>query len=184
MAAPEAARLAGPWAAAQALNAGRMAAAPLDKTEFILDDVALKQHRKFAEYSGDISGRWIGAAAFLAPQFPRAFAAFPEVMAGFPLYQKGDGHFGADQHLPKIERGRDMPILWGNGRLLIGLVEVYDRTAIRTRWRWQSGWVTTSLPPTRSITRRRTSATSAAAMRMALSPATSRASKAWSAWAA
>ena len=125
---PEAARLAGPWAAAQALNAERMGAAPLDQAGFILDDVALKQHRKFAEYSGDISGRWIGAAAFLAPQFPKAFAAFPAVMAGFPLYQKGDGHFGADQQLPKIERGRDMPILWGNGRLLIGLVEVYDRT--------------------------------------------------------
>ena len=126
--APEAARLAGPWAAAQTLNAERMAAAPLDKTEFILDDVALKQHRKFAEYSGDISGRWIGAAAFLAPQFPAAFAAFPMVMAGFPLYQKADGHFGADQQLPKIERKSDMPILWGNGRLLIGLVEVYDCT--------------------------------------------------------
>ena len=125
---PEAARLAGPWAAAQALNAERMGAAPLDKTEFILDDVALKQHRKFAEYSGDISGRWIGAAAFLAPQFPKPFAAFPMVMAGFPPYQKADGHFGADQHLPQIERGRDMPILWGNGRLLIGLVEVYDCT--------------------------------------------------------
>jgi len=125
---PEAAHLAGPWAAAQALNAERLGAAPLDKTEFILDDVALKQHRKFAEYSGDISGRWIGAAAFLAPQYPKAFAAFPEVMAGFPLYQKGDGHFGAEQHLPAIERKSDMPILWGNGRLLIGLVEVYDRT--------------------------------------------------------
>ena len=124
----ESAHLAGPWAAAQALNAQRMAAAPLDKTEFILDDVALKQHRKFAEYSGDISGRWIGAAAFLAPQFPSAFAAFPTVMAGFPLYQKADGHFGADQQLPKTERKRDMPILWGNGRLLIGLVEVYERT--------------------------------------------------------
>ena len=128
LAAPEAARLAGPWAAAQALNARRMAEAPLDKPEFILDDVALKQHRKFAEYSGDISGRWIGAAAFLAPQFPEAFAAFPTVMAGFPLCQRSDGHFGAEQHLPQIERKTDMPILWGNGRLLIGLVEVYDRT--------------------------------------------------------
>ena len=126
--APESARLAGPWATAQALNAQRMVAAPLDKAEFILDDVALKQHRKFAEYSGDISGRWIGAAAFLAPQYPRDFAALPAVMAGFPLCQKGDGHFGADQELPRIERKRDMPILWGNGRLLIGLVEVYDHT--------------------------------------------------------
>ena len=120
--------LIGRWAAAQALNAQRMAAAPLDKTDFILDDVALKQHRKFAEYSGDISGRWIGAAAFLAPQYPRDFAALPAVMEGFPLCQKSDGHFGADQELPRIERKRDMPILWGNGRLLIGLVEVYDQT--------------------------------------------------------
>lgn len=127
-AAPENARLAGAWAMAQELNARRLALAPLDKPEFILDDVSLKQHRKFAEYSGDISGRWIGAAAFLAPQFPEAFAAFPVVMAGFPLYQRSDGHFGAEQQLPKIERARDMPILWGNGRLLIGLVEVYDRT--------------------------------------------------------
>ena len=128
LAEPDAARLAGPWAAAQALNARRMAQPPLDKTEFILDDVSLKQHRKFAEYSGDISGRWIGAAAFLAPQFPEAFAALPAVMAGFPLYQRSDGHFGAEQHLPQLERKSDMPILWGNGRLLIGLVEVYDRT--------------------------------------------------------
>lgn len=129
LAAPKAARLAGPWAAAQTLNAERLGEAPLDQPEFILDDVALKQHRKFAEYSGDISGRWTGAAAFLAPQFPKPFAALPAVMAGFPLYQKTDGHFGADQHLPAIERGRDMPILWGNGRLLIGLVEVYDRSS-------------------------------------------------------
>ena len=107
--APEGARLAGPWAAAQALNAGRMAVAPLDKAEFILDDVSLKQHRKFAEYSGDISGRWIGAAAFLSPQFPEAFAAFPAVMAGFPLYQKSDGHFGADQHLPRLSADATCP---------------------------------------------------------------------------
>ena len=42
LAAPEAARLAGPWAAAQALNAEGLGAAPLDKTEAILDDVTLK----------------------------------------------------------------------------------------------------------------------------------------------
>lgn len=127
--APEATRLAGAWALAQARNADRLAAPPLDTPEFILDDVTLEQHRKFAEYSGDISGRWIGAAAFLAKRFPKPFAAFPEVMAGLPACQKADGHFGADQRLPSIERKRDMPILWGNGRLLIGLVEVWDNTS-------------------------------------------------------
>ncbi|MBU4272348.1 MAG: glycoside hydrolase family 127 protein [Planctomycetes bacterium] len=127
-ASPDDLRLAGTWAAAQARSADRMAAAPLDKPEFILADVSLKQHRKFVEYSGDISGRWIGAAAFLAPLYPKPFAAFPAILAEIPTYQKRDGHFGADQQLPKIDRTRDMPILWGNGRLLIGLVEVYQRT--------------------------------------------------------
>ena len=83
-----------------------MAIKPLDHPAFILDDVSLKQHRKFAEYSGDISGRWIGAAAFLAPQFPKPFAAFPSILAEIPAYQKGDGHFGAAQ---KAARHRPRP---------------------------------------------------------------------------
>lgn len=121
-------RLAGIWSAAQARNAERMAMAPLDKADFILADLSLKQKRMFTEYSGDISGRWIGAAAFLAPLYPKPFAAFPAIMAEIPTYQKGDGHFGVDQDLPHIDRGRDNPILWGNGRLLVGLTEVYERT--------------------------------------------------------
>ncbi len=47
------ARLQGKWLAAQTRNAARLTAPPLDKPEFILDDVLLRQHRKFAEYSGD-----------------------------------------------------------------------------------------------------------------------------------
>jgi DUF1680 family protein len=122
------ATLLGHWAAAQARNADRMAEPPLDDPAFILDDVSLKQHRKFAEYSGDISGRWIGAAAFLATRYPQSFAALPTLLDGFAQYQKADGHFGAVQDFAHIERKRDMPILWGNGRLLIGLIEVYDCT--------------------------------------------------------
>ena len=126
-------RLAGMWGAAQARNADRMAAAPLDQREFILADLSLKQipGRRYTEYSGDISGRWIGAAAFLAPLYPKPFAAFPAIMARISGYQKPDGHFGADQQLPAIDPKRDTPILWGNGRLLIGLVEVYQRTGDR-----------------------------------------------------
>jgi len=63
LASPDDVHLAGIWGAAQTQNANRLAIAPLDEPAFILDDVSLKQHRKFAEYSGDISGRWIGAAA-------------------------------------------------------------------------------------------------------------------------
>lgn len=123
-------RLGGMWAAAQTRNADRMAAPPLDQQKFILADLSLEQipGRRFVEYSGDISGRWIGAAAFLSPIYPKPFAAFPEIMAQIPGYQKADGHFGADQQLPTIDPKRDTPILWGNGRILIGLVEVYDCT--------------------------------------------------------
>lgn len=121
-------RLRGMWGAAQERVARRMAMSPLDDADFILADVSLKQKRKFTEYSGDISGRWIAVAAFLAPLYPEPFAAFPKIMAELPTYQKNDGHFGAEQNLPRIEHDRDKAILWGNGRLLIGLVEVYEQT--------------------------------------------------------
>jgi hypothetical protein len=127
-------RLGGMWADAQTRNADRMAAPPLNQQKFILADLSLEQipGRRFTEYSGDISGRWIGAAAFLAPLYPKPFAAFPEIMAKVPGYQKADGHFGADQKLPAIDPKIDTPILWGNGRILIGLVEVYERTGDKT----------------------------------------------------
>ncbi len=88
-----------------------MAVPPLDQPTFILDDVALKQHRKFIEWSGDISGRRIGVVAFLRPQYPKPFAALPEILAAIPACQKGDGHFGADQDLRAIQRGRDLLFL-------------------------------------------------------------------------
>jgi DUF1680 family protein len=121
-------RLAGTWGAAQARAAQRLAMPPLDKPEFILADLSLKLQRRYTDYSGDISGRWIGAAAFLAPLYPKPFAAFPAIMAEIPSYQKPDGHFGVDQDLPHIDHDRDTAILWGNGRLLMGLVEVFERT--------------------------------------------------------
>lgn len=121
-------RLGGLWGESQARAAHRMAMPPLDKADFILADVSLKQKRRFSDYSGDISGRWIGAAAFLTPLHPEPFATFPKILTEISTYQKRDGHFGADQDLPRIEHDRDKAILWGNGRLLIGLVEAYERT--------------------------------------------------------
>lgn len=127
-------RLMGLWGEAQTRSANRMAASPLDQQKFILADLSLEQipGRRFTEYSGDISGRWIGAAAFLAPVYPKPFAAFSEIMSQIPGYQKADGHFGADQQLPTIDPKRDTPILWGNGRILIGLVEAYQCTGNKT----------------------------------------------------
>ncbi len=126
-------RLAGIWAAAQSRNAERMAQPPLDDPDFILADLSLQEipGRRFTEYSGDISGRWIGAAAFLSALYPEPFAAFPTILAKAPTYQKPDGHFGAEQNLPTIVHDRDIAILWGNGRILVGLIEVYERMGDR-----------------------------------------------------
>ncbi len=121
-------RLTGMWGEAQARSARRMAESPLGDAEFILADLSQKTQRRYIDYSGDISGRWIGAAAFLLPFYPEPFAAFSDIMKAIPGYQRPDGHFGVDQNLPQTSHDRDMAILWGNGRLLIGLIEVYDRT--------------------------------------------------------
>lgn len=120
-------RLSGLWGKVQARSANRMAQPPLDKPSFILADLSQKMKRRYIDYSGDVSGRWIGAATFLAPLYPEPFAAFPAIMAEIPSYQRPDGHFGVDQDLSHVSHDRDMAILWGNGRLLIGLIEVYDR---------------------------------------------------------
>ena len=100
-------RLTGMWGAAQARSAARMAMPPLDKPDFILADLSFTLERRYTNYSGDISGRWIGAAAFLAPLYPKPFAAFPAILAEIPSYQKSDGHFGVDQDLPHIDVAYD-----------------------------------------------------------------------------
>ncbi len=110
----------------------RLHAPPLGDPGYVLADVALDRKRIFTEYSGDISGRMIGAEAFLAGTSPAEAATLTNLVAGVARCQKPDGHFGAMQHLPSLNRAFDMPILWGNGRLLIGLMEAYAETGNAT----------------------------------------------------
>lgn len=96
---------------------------------FIAADVSFSEKRIFTEYSGDISGRVLGVSAAekasgRTPRWPVV-----DLLRELSKYQKSDGHFGADQDLKaNIVGDRDMPILWGNDRLLIGLVEAYEAT--------------------------------------------------------
>jgi hypothetical protein len=114
------------WRLARACD--RLHLPPLDDPGYVLADIALDRKRIFAEYSGDISGRMIGAEAFLSCCSKREAATLQRLLQSAPAFQKPDGHFGAAQHLPALQRSSDMPILWGNGRLLIGLVEAYEAT--------------------------------------------------------
>jgi hypothetical protein len=97
---------------------------PLDDLGFVLADLSLDRKRIFTEYSGDISGRMLGVMAFYPDRLFDPDLFLSQVAA----LQKPDGHFGPDQELPTINSIRDTPLVWGNGRLLIGLVEVYEQT--------------------------------------------------------
>jgi DUF1680 family protein len=107
----------------------RLCAPPLGDLDFVLSDVNFKLTRRFTQYSGDISGRMLGALNATAPLLDKPNKMLKLLDAAFPEYQKDDGHFGAEQDLDKGVKGqRDMPILWGNGRLLLALVERYRDT--------------------------------------------------------
>ncbi len=105
----------------------RLTKAPFNK-DFILADVNFNQVRWFTHFSGDISGRFIEVASNVSS----ADEPWPEVLNALldeiAQYQKEDGHFGAEvdweQEIdfdPTTDRTVMMPILWGNGRLLLGL---------------------------------------------------------------
>ena len=91
--------------------------------DFVLADVALRPDypRRFANYSGDLSGRLIGALADHATPF------LDDLVVHLHEYQKQDGRFGsADLSYVPDEIGLDhMALLWGNGRLLVGLLEYH-----------------------------------------------------------
>ncbi len=104
----------------------RLGAPPMDDREFVLADVSFQRTRRFTEYSGDISGRMLGALNAAGPLLGEESPMIPTLLAAFPKYQKADGHFGAEQDLARsVDQARDMPILWGNGRLLLAMVERY-----------------------------------------------------------
>ena len=103
---------------------------PVFTSDFILADVALDPNypRRFYNFSGDLSGRYI-----------EVMSLFPEHAGSVDLdtlvqellrYQRPDGRFGdADLKFTADQIGGEhMALLWGNGRLLVGLMQYYERT--------------------------------------------------------
>jgi hypothetical protein len=104
---------------------GRLLRPPLDEPSFVLSDLDFHYTRRFVEYSGDISGRTIGAINATLQVLPGAAPSEQDrLLSAAPGVQKADGHFGVDQDLEKsVNQEKDMPILWGNGRLLLALAQ-------------------------------------------------------------
>ncbi len=98
---------------------------PSFSDSFVLADVSLDPAypRRFSNYSGDLSGRYIGALSLMPPGGETGrLDSLVRRLLGF---QREDGRFGNPRlsfAAPDIDR-EQMALLWGNGRLLVGLLE-------------------------------------------------------------
>jgi hypothetical protein len=112
-----------------ALSSGRLTRGrvPEFTREFVLADVALEPPRRFNEYSGDLSGRYVEALSLLPPDEDADIDGLVHDILG---QQRPDGRFGnPDLRYTAAEiGGLHMAQLWGNGRLLLGLVQHHAAT--------------------------------------------------------
>jgi hypothetical protein len=90
--------------------------------EFVLADVTGDARRRFTEYSGDLSGRYVEALSVLPPGGGTDLAG---LVGEIVRHQRADGRFGDPDLRYTAEEigGLHMAQLWGNGRLLLGLVQ-------------------------------------------------------------
>jgi len=102
---------------------------PAYTDDFVLADVTLDTRRRFWNFSGDLSGRWIEALAALPPA-DRTPAGIAPLVAKLLAEQRPDGRFGrSDLAFTAAETGTEhMALLWGNGRLLVGLMAYWQAT--------------------------------------------------------
>jgi hypothetical protein len=118
-------RAAGDLARRIALTANRLTrtGVPAYTDDFVLADVTLDERRRFWNFSGDTSGRYIEALSVLPPDWRRPPALAP-LVDRLLATQKPDGRFGrAGLAFTESETGTEhMALLWGNGRLLVGLM--------------------------------------------------------------
>jgi DUF1680 family protein len=112
---------------------------PYYTDRLILADVIPHHERRFTNFSGDLSGRYLGALASAARFERTSYPQLDRIAGQILRHQKPDGHFGDPLgNLAEVGTLRrwasmlfgvkddHMAMLWGNGRLLIGLMEYYQ----------------------------------------------------------
>lgn len=136
--------LGGEVGAAADANWARFRSVPYDSLAWLRADVTGEKasefdgknedirFRPFKNYSGDISGRFIEIMAMNAHGSRDVHPAFRELLAEIPKAQRPGGYFCAtgeidwQQPIDRTSKGNSpkmMPALWGNSRMLCGLVE-------------------------------------------------------------
>jgi hypothetical protein len=128
LAQPEQVQLGGPVDAQLKRGIRRLAQEPYTP-EWLLADVSFKVNRIFTNYSGDVSGRFLELASLTSPSGQDQPPSLGSVAKEIAQYQRADGHFGLSIDLSKkMERNSTpIPMLWGNARLLVGLVTAANR---------------------------------------------------------
>jgi hypothetical protein len=121
---------AGPGFSRYRLTLGRVLSGtgPAYTPDFLLEDILATPGRRFTNFSGDLSGRWIGALSTSARVFGESSASLDEVVRRVIAFQHQDGYFGSTFHYDHPD-DNDLALLWGNGRLLVGLMEYYALTS-------------------------------------------------------
>ena len=102
-------------------------ASPRFDVPFVTADAVPRHVRRFTEFSGDVSGRYLDAMAAASRLNGLPLSRWQPVLDEVLRLQKPDGHFGADFPRSEATDAR-MAMLWGNGRMLIGLEEAYAAT--------------------------------------------------------
>lgn len=95
--------------------------------EFILEDIRATSGRRFTNFSGDVSGRWIGAISSATFVSRERYPILDDVVHQVIALQHEEGYFGSGFHFNQPD-DQDMALLWGNGRLLVGLTEYFELT--------------------------------------------------------
>lgn len=104
------------------LDRVRSTGIPAYSKELLLADAVPRHVRRFTEFSGDVSGRYIGALACAGADRKETYPELKALAGGVIDCQKPEGFFG-DAFAKSGVVKEDMAVLWGNGRLLIGLLE-------------------------------------------------------------
>ncbi len=126
-------QLGGPLGETYNRSVQRLSEDPYRSVEYLRSDLSFEVQRRFTNYSGDISGRFLEIASLTSPPGRLAPDTLPQLLQDIGRFQRPDGHFGRDidfnQPLePENSNAVILPVFWGHSRLLVGLLDAYRVT--------------------------------------------------------
>ncbi len=98
--------------------------APRYDDALLLADLLPRPVRRFTNFSGDLSGRYIGALSAAAEHREIPEERLRLLVREAVRLQRSDGSFGDPWSGPTVTDGA-MAKMWGNGRMLVGLLDFY-----------------------------------------------------------